>query len=261
VAVAGDSRAILGTRQANGSYAVEALGIDQQGSTPSEQERLIREHPGEADTVVRNGRILGRLEPSRAFGDAAFKWSAEVQAKLATQFFGKKAPANLKTPPYITARPEVTRTVIQTDAFLVLGSDGLYEMLTNAEICELVVGWQARHSARAEQKSSWMPSFLQSQRNTSTTVVDLDKQRSASTAGQVRPSSDKQGKKQYVYEDSNVATHIIRNALGGANQDSLWGLLSLPYPLSRSYRDDISVTVVFFGQDEDAQNGQLKAKL
>lgn len=38
------------------------------------------EHPlDESDTVIQNGRVLGGLEPSRAFGDARYKWPAHVQ--------------------------------------------------------------------------------------------------------------------------------------------------------------------------------------
>ena len=42
--------------------------------------RIQLEHPpSEADEVVRRGRILGGLEPSRAFGDARYKWPVPVQ--------------------------------------------------------------------------------------------------------------------------------------------------------------------------------------
>jgi pyruvate dehydrogenase phosphatase len=42
--------------------------------------RMQSEHPAdEAQTVIRNGRVLGGLEPSRAFGDARYKWPREVQ--------------------------------------------------------------------------------------------------------------------------------------------------------------------------------------
>lgn len=58
----------------------------------------------------------------------------------------------------------------------------------------------------------------------------------------------------------DVSTHIIRNALGGGDTNRLYGLLSLPYPLSRSYRDDISVTVVFFGETSDTEHTE-KARL
>lgn len=38
------------------------------------------EHPKEEENdVIRNGRVLGGLEPSRAFGDARYKWSRVVQ--------------------------------------------------------------------------------------------------------------------------------------------------------------------------------------
>ena len=38
------------------------------------------EHPqDEAENVIRGGRVLGGLEPTRAFGDARYKWTREVQ--------------------------------------------------------------------------------------------------------------------------------------------------------------------------------------
>ncbi len=39
--------------------------------------RIRSEHP--AEDVIQRGRILGGLEPSRAFGDARYKWPLEVQ--------------------------------------------------------------------------------------------------------------------------------------------------------------------------------------
>jgi hypothetical protein len=40
----------------------------------------------------------------------------------------------------------------------------------------------------------------------------------------------------FVVEDKNVATHLVRNALGGRDQDQLSALLTLPSPFSRRYR-------------------------
>lgn len=38
------------------------------------------EHPAdEAEDVIKVGRVLGGLEPTRAFGDARYKWPIEVQ--------------------------------------------------------------------------------------------------------------------------------------------------------------------------------------
>ena len=43
--------------------------------------RMQSEHPvDEANTVIIRGRVLGGLEPTRAFGDARYKWSREAQA-------------------------------------------------------------------------------------------------------------------------------------------------------------------------------------
>jgi pyruvate dehydrogenase phosphatase len=42
---------------------------------------IISEHPKEEEgDVIRVGRVLGGLEPSRAFGDARYKWPREMQA-------------------------------------------------------------------------------------------------------------------------------------------------------------------------------------
>ena len=102
VACTGDSRAVAGvyeeTEDGKGVWRVEVLTEDQTGRNPNElkrynllnmrmtiriftmSDRLQSEHPAdEADVVVRNGRILGGLEPSRAFGDARYKWPREVQ--------------------------------------------------------------------------------------------------------------------------------------------------------------------------------------
>lgn len=37
---------------------------------------MRKEHPvSERDTVIRNGRVQGGLQPTRAFGDAVYKWT------------------------------------------------------------------------------------------------------------------------------------------------------------------------------------------
>lgn len=47
--------------------------------------RIQSEHPAEeAHTVIRGGRVLGGLEPTRAFGDARYKWTREVQEMSVT---------------------------------------------------------------------------------------------------------------------------------------------------------------------------------
>ena len=49
------------------------------------------------------------------------------------------APPNYKTPPYLTALPEVTsHKLTPRDKFLVLGSDGLWDLMTPMQVIRLV---------------------------------------------------------------------------------------------------------------------------
>ena len=102
VACVGDSRAVAGvwepSEDGKGHWRIEVLTEDQTGRNPSELARYIptrilrsftddpylksirSEHPkDEEDYVIREGRVLGGLEPSRAFGDARYKWPRAVQ--------------------------------------------------------------------------------------------------------------------------------------------------------------------------------------
>lgn len=66
------------------------------------------EHPpNEVDTVITRGRVLGGLEPTRAFGDARYKWPPGTQQKLANAFHPgsvRGPPRNYHTPPYVSCR-------------------------------------------------------------------------------------------------------------------------------------------------------------
>lgn len=264
VAVTGDSRAVLGCKNESGQWTARALSTDQTGSNVEEANRLRNEHPGESSTVVRSGRVLGSLEPTRAFGDARFKWSRDIQHKIAQMFYGRQTPHELKTPPYVTAEPEITTTKINSERgdFLILGSDGVFEMLTNEELVGLVAQWidvKMPENASTTIKSHDSPGVLQKlfgfSKKDQSTVEDVSSNKDAQKqvirrAAGIRPS--------FTVQDDNVATHIIRNALGGADQDQVSMLISIPAPLSRRYRDDLTVTVVFFGDSEPHENASIK---
>jgi pyruvate dehydrogenase phosphatase len=49
----GDCRCVLGTEDANGDIKAVALSRDHNARMPEEQRRLIQEHPGESDVVMR----------------------------------------------------------------------------------------------------------------------------------------------------------------------------------------------------------------
>ncbi|KAL4997182.1 phosphatase 2C-like domain-containing protein [Aspergillus recurvatus] len=256
VACAGDSRAVLGRRGENGKWTATPLSEDQTGGTPSEMKRLREEHPGEP-SVVRNGRILGQLEPSRSFGDAFYKWSKETQEKIKRQFFGRTPHPLLKTPPYVTAEPIITTTKVNPSQgdFLVLATDGLWEMLSNEEVVGLVGQWIEEQKAAAGAgtgNKSWVRSLFSSQ----PTQLPVETPKETNTDGQRRPIRQQQydisgAASRFVVEDKNAATHLVRNAMGGKDKDMLCALLTLPSPYSRRYRDDVTVEVIFFGESPD----------
>ncbi|KAG4027858.1 hypothetical protein MFRU_026g00400 [Monilinia fructicola] len=249
VACTGDSRAILGRRSDSGKWAATALSTDQTGSNQDEEARMRKLHPGE-DHVIRNGRVLGGLEPTRAFGDATYKWTRQVSERLKESFFGRTPSNLLKTPPYVTAEPVVTTTKIQPERgdFVVMATDGLWEMLSNEEVVGLVGQWIDKHSSdsNGNSASSWTKMFTASQKG-----LPVEASKENGNSGQKAPIRQRQwGVKEsdrFVVEDKNVATHLVRNALGGKDKDMVCALLSLPAPYSRRYRDDLTVEVIFFG--------------
>ena len=259
VACAGDSRAVLGRKGRNGKWTARPLSEDQTGGTPSENARLRVEHPGE-EYVTHKGRILGQLEPSRAFGDAIYKWSWDTAMHVKASFFGKTPSPLLKTPPYVTAEPIVTTTKIDPEKgdFLVMATDGLWECLTNEEVIGLVGQWiDHQKSGSSGSLSSW---FASSKSNLPVENHASDGKREGGSDGQRAPIRQDQwqvegGDQRFVVEDKNAATHLIRNALGGKDRDMVCALLSLPSPYSRRYRDDLTVQVIFFGQE--SQKGDV----
>lgn len=262
VAVTGDSRAVLGRRNpTTGKWTATPLSVDQTGSNKDEEARLRKEHPDE-QYVIHAGRVLGGLEPTRAFGDASYKWSSEVQRKLKEKFFGRTQPAKLKTPPYVTAEPVITTTKIEPENgdFLVMATDGLWEMLTNEEVVGLVGRWmeeqekakKAAGVADQTQASSgkWFASWRGGKDSAAAAAkaaskhdlpVENPEEVVKKNDGQKAPIRVRQWgvneeDERFVCEDKNAATHLVRNALGGKNEDMLCALLTLPSPYSRRYR-------------------------
>lgn len=227
VAVTGDSRAVLGRRKVDPStgdvrYEVHVLSVDQDGNSPLEIARLndSPEHPGE--TVIKNGRVLG-MGPSRAFGDARCKWDVETQARLKKEYLGRSTPGNIKTPPYLTAEPEITTTKTEHGDFLIMATDGLWECLQSEEAVGLVGAWvESRRGSGGE---------------------NTDEAVSRAALPVQLPEKDETvryrqwgAQKAFVNVDANAATHLARNALGGANSDLAAALLGMRSPRGRTYR-------------------------
>jgi pyruvate dehydrogenase phosphatase len=255
VACTGDSRAVAGvwepTEDGKGRWRVEALSEDQTGRNLDEKKRMQSEHPAEeADYVIRNGRVLGGLEPTRAFGDARYKWSRPIQEVLNQAFMigNNKAmtPPSplLRTPPYVTATPVVTHRKLSFSSenesapqdsirFVVLATDGLWDQLTNEEVVALVGGHFAGLNGKVSRSD--LPNLIPT--SAGSQGVEGKKKKDMKTEGH------------WAFQDENISTHLIRNAFGGGDEVQLKRLLSIPAPYSRRYRDDVTVTVIWWAQD------------
>ncbi|OQD77926.1 hypothetical protein PENDEC_c002G01517 [Penicillium decumbens] len=230
VACTGDSRAVLGQQGPDGKWEVIPLSVDQTGYNEEEIARLRAEHPDEKD-MIKHGRVLG-LAVSRAFGDTRWKWPLEFQREMKDRF-GAPSPLtskyDVRTPPYLTAEPVVTSTKIDPNkpSFMILASDGLWDMLSNQQAVNLVAKW-IESSAGKEKKSEPESTYPE------LTYEPFD----------LRFKSNKDGRG--TVQDENAAVHLVRNSLGGKHHELVAGRLAFTSPFSRHQRDDMTVQVVFF---------------
>jgi len=222
------------------------------------------EHPSsESDRVIQRGRVLGGLEPTRAFGDARYKWSASIQGRLYDAFLpgGKNSvrppPRGLETPPYVTARPEVEwRRIPGFDGetkndrelkFVVMATDGLWDLCSNEEVAALVAGKLSGKKGEVTSEDLLKKCFnpkkarsLEEGKESQTLQLVMGKQNQGQQKNKHPLSKSPENQKTFVFKDENLSTHLIRNALGGADVDRVAGLLAIPAPESRRYRDDVS---------------------
>jgi len=136
----------------------------------------------------------------------------------------------------------------------------LWEMLTNEEVIGLVGEWlDAEGTAKGGSNgNSWLKSWFSSQ-GKGLPVEAEQSDSSIGKGGQRAPIRQRQwgvggAGDRFVVADKNAATHLVRNALGGKDEDQLCALLTLPSPYSRRYRDDLTVQVIFFGEGAETGN-------
>lgn len=111
---AGDSRCVLLSK----GQAI-ALSEDHKPDLDSERTRIQK-----AGGYVVDGRINGNLNLSRALGDLEYKKNSDL--KVHEQL--------------IIAVPEIKQRSLSTDdELIVIGCDGIWECLTNQQICDFVV--------------------------------------------------------------------------------------------------------------------------
>lgn len=121
IANLGDSRAVLATAPRDDAAlnpvkavrTAKALSVDHVASSIGEKQRIE-----DAGGFVRGGRVAGVLEPSRTIGDIDLK---------------KKSMRG-----WLIAKPDVQKTPIKRGDILLLGSDGVWDVITNSSAVSLV---------------------------------------------------------------------------------------------------------------------------
>jgi pyruvate dehydrogenase phosphatase len=242
-AVTGDSRAVLGSwsaatvqsdsnRESKGNFTAEQLTIDQTGFNAAEVARLQVQHPGEGPDMINSdsGRLFG-LAVTRAFGDHRWKWPQDLIKAAQTKLWSSTPrPKADRSPPYLTARPEVTTSRVQpaTD-FVILASDGLWDVMSNDDAVICVERWLAARG-----------------------VGKPEAQAEVATKGSFTVDEDGYGKyratpEHFAIEDlDNAAVCLAKNAFGGRRRDLFRGVMTAYSPLSRDVRDDVTIQVIFF---------------
>ena len=267
VANTGDSRAVLGRWDgASSKYVAQPMSVDQTGFNQNEVERLKREHPDEDSIDPNTGRVHG-IAISRAFGDSRWKWANELTQTVHEKFWGPSPRPNgvIKTPPYLTAEPEIMETKVQSGEhpdFLIMASDGLWDNMSSEDAVTCVQQWLDKYKPtnfleqtsvtssfadlfRKKHKSKKFPDPPESYDPTTDEETYYDENERA-MKWRVSP-------KHFVVEDEHCGVHLVKNALGGSRRNLFCGIMSIQPPLSRNVRDDITVHVIFFGVDTTGQ--------
>lgn len=230
-AVTGDSRAVLGSwAEDSRSYVSEALSEDQTGFNDREVARLSEAHPGEAKDMLdpKSGRLFG-MAITRAFGDHRWKYPLDVLEHMKEKYFDVGPRPKYKTPPYMTAEPEIQTRQVRTKDFVILASDGLWDHMSNEDAVACVSGW-------LETRRAWKKSSPKDLRYVAPHPTELNEHGSWTSTP-----------KNFVYEDTDsAAVCLVKNAFGGNRRDLFRAVMSQTGPRSRYVRDDITVQVVFF---------------
>lgn len=230
VALTGDSKAVRAQWSPElDKPVVDVLSKDQNACNEQEFARIAAEHPGEQDDIMnpKRGDLL-TMSVTRAFGNHRWKWPAKLVMQGRSNCHGPRPHTNSKTPPYMTASPEVTTRVVAARDFVILGSDGLWEAISNEDAVECVSRWlAARRSGKPEP-------VIES--HESRYHVEED----GSLCRTAQPED-------FAIEDlDNAAVCLLKNVLGGKHKYMVAGALTASGPISRYVRDDITVQVVFF---------------
>jgi serine/threonine protein phosphatase PrpC len=126
LANSGDTRTVVCGR--NG--IARDVTRDRKATTPEEIARVAR-----AGGFVANGRVMGSLAVARAFGDKALKKALHPQGVPPSML----GDARVVPRTAVTSAPEVTTVCPRpSDQFMIMATDGLWDVYTSQEAVEMV---------------------------------------------------------------------------------------------------------------------------
>jgi pyruvate dehydrogenase phosphatase len=171
-------------------------------------------------------------------------------------FWGTSPRPGNKTPPYLTAEPEVTETEIvrveprtggKSD-FMIMASDGLWDRISSEHAVECVQRWleaksRGGGSVTKDPRLISNPPRFPSSFTTLEDGIDVDPENGVEVDWKATPEY-------FAIEDENAAVCLARNALGGTRRGLFTGILSVPGPMCRNAVDDTTIMVVFFDKVE-----------
>lgn len=154
--------------------------------------------------------------------------------KIAAPIYGDSVIApGYHTPPYLTSKPEVTHhRLTSRDKFMIIASDGLWDMMSPLQAVR-IVGEHMR--GKVVLNHFKLPKARMKLKDINYLLLQRKE------CFNIKPT------------DQNAATYLLRNALGGTDfgfeHNTLSRYLSLPQEIVRNFRDDITITVVYFNSE------------
>lgn len=255
VASVGDSQAVLGVQKSPGAdgdtsqatWTAVPLSTSQTPDRPDELARIHEQHPGEPDSdlLTQDGRRLLGLPVTRAFGDHRWKWPGEAITAAEKKFYAPAGRPNAKTPPYLSAEPEISTTTVKSGDFAILATDGLWDTLSPETAVQCLQMWLNDGSLNGPGKHE---DNTQQQEPESVESVPVFPARDDEPNTRVGTPWEWKGRPEdFVVEDDNAATHLARNALGGKRREQFCTVLGVLDPHKDDAHDDTTVQVLFFG--------------
>ncbi|TKY72611.1 phosphatase 2C 40 [Spatholobus suberectus] len=228
----GDSRAVLATcstdNRMNGNERLKAIQLTDSHTVDNEAERarLLADHPDDPKTIVA-GKVKGKLKVTRALGVGYLK-----KKNLNDALIGILRVRDLTSPPYISTDPSLNvHKISDSDQFVIVGSDGLFDFFSNDEAVKLVESYILSNPFGDPAK------FL----------IEQLVARAADSAGQFSRSH---AKFNFICMNMNLCCVII-----GYISDSLAGfsmeeLMNVPDGRRRKYHDDVTIIVIILGMNQ-----------